>query len=50
MLAKKNRIPRIHPTEIKKFNKQEDPSENASIPLRSGKKIITGRRGREESG
>jgi hypothetical protein len=30
------------------FNKKEGPSEDASIPLRRGNKIITGGRGRKE--
>jgi hypothetical protein len=30
-----------------KFNKKEGPSEDASVPLRSGEKIIMGGRGRE---
>jgi len=33
-----------------KFYKKESPSENASNPLRRGKKIIMGGRGREEPG
>lgn len=33
-----------------KFNKKEDPSENASIPLIKGKKIIKGDRGRRNFG
>jgi hypothetical protein len=33
-----------------KFNKKDGPSENASIPLRKGKKIITGDRGMVRSG
>jgi hypothetical protein len=37
----KNRIPRIQPTDRKKFNKKEGPSEDASIPLTRGNKIIT---------
>jgi hypothetical protein len=41
------RIPRIQPTEHKKCNKQKCPSNEASIPLRRGKEIITGGRGRE---
>jgi hypothetical protein len=37
----------IHLTKCVKFNKKEDPSEDASIPLRRGNKIIMGFRGRE---
>jgi hypothetical protein len=33
-----------------KFNKMEDPSKNASIPLRKGKEIITRGRGRGNLG
>ena len=40
----------IYPTDHKKFNKKEGPSEDASIPLRRGNKIIMGGRGREEPG
>ena len=39
---------RIQSTGLKKFNKKKGPSENASIPLRREKKIITG--GRERGG
>jgi hypothetical protein len=34
----------IQPTDHKKFNKKEGPSEAASIPLKRGNKIIMGRR------
>ena len=52
ILAKKYRIPRIQPTDHKRsvFNKQKGPSEEASIPFRRGKEIITGGRGREGPG
>jgi hypothetical protein len=43
------RTPRIKHIDYKKFNKKEGPSNDASIPLRRGKKIITGGRGREGS-
>ena len=46
ILPKKCKIPRIQPTYCKKFNNKEGPSEDASIPLRRGNKIITGGRGR----
>jgi hypothetical protein len=39
----------IQPTKHKKFNKEEDPRENAAILLRRENKIIGGR-GREELG
>jgi hypothetical protein len=32
----------IQPTDLKKFNKMESPSEDASIPLRRGNKVIRG--------
>jgi hypothetical protein len=48
--SQKYRIPMIHSTEPKKVNKKEDPSEDASIPLKMGNKIITGGRGREGQG
>jgi hypothetical protein len=45
---KKYKIPRIQSTELKKVNKLNGPSEDASIPLGREKKIITGRwRGRK---
>ena len=40
----------IQPTDHKKFNKKEGPSEDASIPLRRENKIIMGGRGSEELG
>ena len=40
-------IPMIYPTDHKKFNKKEGPSEDASILLRTLNKIIIGRKGRE---
>jgi hypothetical protein len=36
----------IKPTGHKKFNKKEGSSEDASIPLKRGNKIITGSKGR----
>lgn len=39
-----------YPTDPTKLNKKAGPSKNASIPLRSAKKIITGSRGREGPG
>jgi hypothetical protein len=50
ILFKEYRIPMIHPTDPKKPNKKEDPSEDASILLRRGNKIIMGARGREGPG
>jgi hypothetical protein len=47
ILAKKNIIPMIHLTEHMKFNKKKGPSEDASIWLRMGKKIVMEGRGRE---
>ena len=44
------RIPRIQPTDSKKFNKKEGQSEDVSNPLRRGKEIIIGGRGREGLG
>jgi hypothetical protein len=38
----------IYPTDPKKLNKKEDPSEGASISPRRGNKIIMGERRREE--
>jgi hypothetical protein len=38
----------IHPTDPKKLNNKEGPSEDASIPLRRGNKIIIGGREKEE--
>jgi hypothetical protein len=46
ILAKKDRIPVIQPIDHKKFNKKE----GSSIPLKRGKKIITGGKGRGLSG
>ena len=43
-------MPMIQLTDHKKFNKQADPSENDSILLRRGNKIIKGGRGRKEPG
>ena len=40
ILVKKYKIPMIQPTDPKKFNKKEGPSENASIPLRRRNAII----------
>ena len=37
----------MYPTEPEKLNKKEGPSEDASIPLRRGNKIIMGGRRRE---
>jgi hypothetical protein len=39
----------IQPTDLKNFNKKEEPSVNASIPFRRNK-IITGVRGMGEPG
>jgi hypothetical protein len=50
ILAKKYRISRIQPTELKKCNKKTVPSEDASIPLRTWKKIFMGGKGRERPG
>ena len=50
ILAKKYRIPMIHPTDHKKFNKKEGPNEDTSVPLRRGNKIIIRGRGREGPG
>ena len=47
ILAKKYRIPMIQPRNHKKFNKKEGPSEDASVPLRMGNKIIMGGSERE---
>ena len=44
------RTPRIKHIDYKKFNKKEGPSNDASIPLRRGNKIIMGGRGRERPG
>ena len=41
------RTPRIKHIDYKKFNKKEGPSNDVSIPLRTGKKIITGGKGRD---
>jgi hypothetical protein len=45
-ISQKYRVPRTQPTDSKKRNKQKGPSEEASIPLRIGKEIITGGRGK----
>ena len=37
----------LHSTDPKKLNKKEGPSEDASIPLRRGNKIVMGDRGRK---
>ena len=50
ILAQKYRTPRIKHIDYKKFNKKEGPSNDVSIPLRQGKKIITGGKGREGPG
>jgi hypothetical protein len=47
---KKHRMHRIQPIDPKTFNKKEGPSEDVSIPLRRGNKIIMGSREREEPG
>ena len=44
------RTPSINHIDYKKFSKKEGPSNDASIPLRRGKTIITGGRGREGPG
>jgi hypothetical protein len=49
-INQKYRILMKQPTDHRKFNKKEDPSENASFPLRRGNKIIIGGTGREELG
>ena len=46
--AKKYRIPRMQPTELKKINKPKGPSKDASISLGREKKAIRG--GRERKG
>jgi hypothetical protein len=46
MLAIKYRIPRTQTTDCKKCNKQKGPSVDATVPLRRGKEIIMGGRGR----
>jgi hypothetical protein len=50
ILAKKYRTPMIQLTDCIKFYKKEGPSEDATIPLRRGKKIIMVGRWREGSG
>jgi hypothetical protein len=40
----------IQPTDHRKFSKKGDPSEDVSIPLRKGNKIIMGGRGKERPG
>jgi hypothetical protein len=47
ILAKRYRMPKIHPIDPKKLNKREDTTKHASIPLRRGNKIIMGGRGKE---
>jgi hypothetical protein len=49
-ISQKYRIPRIQPRDLRKFNKQKGPSEDASIPLRRGNKIIMGGSKREGPG
>ena len=44
------RIPMIQPKDPKKFNKKEEPSEDALIPLRRGNKMTIGGRGKEGPG
>jgi hypothetical protein len=44
------RILIIQLKDSKKFNKKEGPSEDASIPLRRGNKIIMGGKGRDDLG
>lgn len=48
-ISPKDRIPRIQPTDSKVYS-QEGTSEDASIPLRKGKKIMTRGRGKKRSG
>ena len=50
LLAKKYRIPMIQPIDHKQYNKMEGPSEDASIPLRRGNKIIVAGRGKRNLG
>jgi hypothetical protein len=40
----------IHPTDPKKLNKKESPSEDALISLRRGNKIVIGGRGWDGTG
>jgi hypothetical protein len=40
----------IQPKDPKKFNKKEEPSEDALIPLRRGNKMTIGGRGKEGPG
>jgi hypothetical protein len=49
ILPQKHRILMRHPTDHKKLNKKEGPSENASISLGRNNQIITRGRGREGS-
>ena len=42
-------IPMIYPTDHKKLNKKEGPSEHASVSPRRRNKIVMGDRYREES-
>jgi hypothetical protein len=46
-ISQKFRISEIHPTDSKKLNKKEGPSEDASILIRMGNIIIMGGRGKE---
>jgi hypothetical protein len=48
-INQKDRIPMIQVTDQMKFNK-EGPSEDVSIPLRRGKKIIRRGRGKDLGG
>ena len=50
MLVKKYRIPMIQSTDCKKFNKKEDPSEDASFPPRREKNNQGRQRDREGVG
>ena len=43
-------MPMIQSTDHKELNKKKSPSEDASIPLRRGKKIIMGGRGKDRLG
>lgn len=46
MFPAKYRIPMIQLKDHMKFNKKKGPSEDTSIPLRKGNKLITGGRGK----
>jgi hypothetical protein len=48
--GKRYRIPRLQSTELKKVNKQKDPSEDASISFGRETKIIMEGRGRKGPG